>query len=124
AGPPRPDAAAPGAPAPDAPPPDAPEPDAHAPDAEPPDAGVDTTPAITRIDPTEGPAGTQLMVFGRNFVTSSNAFNSVRFSATGPIVTPSLVSPTLMIATVPSDAVTGDILVFTGGRVVTSTLTF
>jgi len=72
-----------------------------------------STPSITGLSPTSGPAGTSATIAGTNF-DSVQGTSTVTFN--GTTATPTSWSATSIIAPVPSGATTGNVIVTVGGQ--------
>lgn len=72
-----------------------------------------SSPTITRLNPASGPVNTSVTITGTNFGTTV-ASNAVTF-ASGKTAAVTSASSTILIATVPSGAVTGSVFVTVGG---------
>jgi Bacterial Ig-like domain (group 3)/IPT/TIG domain/Galactose oxidase, central domain/Kelch motif len=71
-----------------------------------------TAPTITSVNPTSGPVGTLVVIVGSNF-GSSQGTSTVTFN--GTMATPTSWSATSVVATIPSGATTGNVIVTVGG---------
>lgn len=70
--------------------------------------------SVFDIDPGNGPTGTQVTIYGDGFSTTPSQ-NSISFAGASP-VTPSSATQTALVVTVPSNAITGSVVVATGGK--------
>ena len=71
------------------------------------------TPSITSVSPSSGPVGTSVTITGANF-GSTQGSSTVKFN--GTVATPTSWSATSIVATVPSGAGTGNVVVTVGGQ--------
>ncbi len=74
---------------------------------------VPPPPSITTLAPTSGPVGTAVTISGANFGTTQGT-STVRFN--GTLASTSSWNGTIIMATVPAGATTGNVVVTVGGR--------